>query len=592
MIRVVQGIWILVRLSIRKHPRESLLCLTETAGVVVSLTQPVALTLMASALVSSDTLQAWAGLALLVGQAIASRCLFMVGQTARQNQLARMGYEFTEDVGAMVANLPTLSDLDDPRTRDELRLLKDEQGALGLAINSLLNGVNSLVTGAGVVVVAASADHRMMIVALAGLPATLVVPLLAAWQVKADRQGAAHGRLMEDLGRIALSPRSAGELRVFGLGSGLLDRISHEAQQWLRPRSWLARREAFVTGVLQLVFYIVAGLILLWIAYDTTTGQTSVAAFVLSMLIATQLQSATGELAESIQLLVRTGRAGQRLLWLRNLHSVAQARTGQQIIPRNPTAPVTLTEVGYQYPGATTPALIGVSVSLRPGTVVAIVGDNGAGKSTLANLLAALIQPSTGHITIRNQDLAGLDPQSWRDQSSAAFQDHLRMEFPVLDAVGCGDITHRHDPERVLGALTQAGLRTVVDQLPSGLHTMLGPTWTEGTDLSGGQWQRVAIARGEMRRQPRIRILDEPTANLDAHTEHAIFDSLTTSATTGRQGDTLTVLVTHRFSTVATADKILVLHEGRLIELGNHEQLMALQGHYAELFELQSSGYQ
>ncbi len=120
---------------------------------------------------------------------------------------------------------------------------------------------------------------------------------------------------------------------------------------------------------------------------------------------------------------------------------------------------------------------------------------------------------------------------------------------------------------------------------------MLGPTWTAGIDLSGGQWQRIAIARGEMRHHPRVRILDEPTTNLDAHTEHAIFDSITTSARAGRDTNTVTVLVTHRFSTVAQADTILVLHHGHLIEQGSHNHLITLNGHYAQLYELQAASY-
>lgn len=590
MTRAVRGLWALIAMSMRTHPWQSLVCLSETLGVVVSLAQPVALTLVVSALAAGDAKAAWIGLGLLVAQAVLSRYLFMVGLTARIPQLERMGFEFTEHVGVMVATLPTLRDLDDPATRDELRLLHDEQGSLGLAINTLLNGLNSLVTGGGVVLLAAAADPRMLIVALGGLPATLIVPLLSRWQVRADRQGATHSRLVEDLSRIALSPRAAGELRVFGLGPGLLDRIRDETRLWQQPRQWLAVREGIVTSVLQVVFFTVAGSILVWIAHDTIAGTTSIAAFVLCVLIVTQLQAATGELASSAQLLVRTARAGQRLLWLRTLHADALTNTGHEQ-PGTDPAPLVLTNVGYQYPGASTPALTDINVRLDPGTVVAIVGDNGAGKSTLANLLADLLPPSTGQITVGHQDLAAINPQQWRDQTSAAFQDHLRMEFEFIDTVGCGNLIHRRDQHRVENALERADARSIIDRLPHGLHTMLGTTWTAGTDLSGGQWQRIAIARGEMRHHPRVRILDEPTANLDAHTEHVIFDSITTSARAGRDTKTVTVLITHRFSTVAEADTILVLHHGRLIEQGSHDHLMTLNGHYAQVYELQAASY-
>ncbi|MEQ4209504.1 ABC transporter ATP-binding protein [Actinopolymorpha sp. B9G3] len=195
-------------------------------------------------------------------------------------------------------------------------------------------------------------------------------------------------------------------------------------------------------------------------------------------------------------------------------------------------------------------------------------------------------------MSIDGANLAALDPDRWRQRVSAGFQDHARFEFLAREAVGIGDLTSIDDPRAVAAALDRAGATDVPHTLPAGLDTQLGPNWPGGTDLSGGQWQKIALGRAMMRRHPLLLLLDEPTAALDADTEHRLFERWTSAATQLRH-DTgaITILVSHRFSTVRMADHIIVLDRGRITETDSQDQLLAHGGLYAELFNLQARSY-
>ena len=248
--------------------------------------------------------------------------------------------------------------------------------------------------------------------------------------------------------------------------------------------------------------------------------------------------------------------------------------------------------MSYRYPGRSEPTLREVSVTLPAGSTMAIVGDNGAGKTTLVSLLAGLCRPTAGRILIDDADLADLDPDDWRRRISAGFQDHARFEFSIQRTVGIGLLRDLDDPAASTAALVRAGAADVADSAPAGLATQLGPSWPGGVDLSGGQWQKLAIGRAMMRTDPLLLLLDEPTAAIDAETEHELFARWTAAARATRQrSGAITVLVSHRFSTVRMADLILVLRDGGICERGSHAELMAARGLYAELFELQARAY-
>jgi ATP-binding cassette subfamily B protein len=234
--------------------------------------------------------------------------------------------------------------------------------------------------------------------------------------------------------------------------------------------------------------------------------------------------------------------------------------------------------------------------------VVAIVGENGAGKTTLVKLLAKMYEPTSGRITVDGVDLARIRADEWRTRLAGAFQDFFRFEFRARHTVGVGDVTRLDDELAVVTAIDRAGASDVVVRLTAGLETQLGPTWPDGVEVSFGQWQKLALARGFMRDHPLLLVLDEPTAALDAETEHALFeryaaaaarrDGTGASASNGTEGDgRITVLVSHRFSTVRMADLIVVLDGARVVEVGAHADLMAKGGQYAELYGIQAAAY-
>jgi ATP-binding cassette subfamily B protein len=233
-----------------------------------------------------------------------------------------------------------------------------------------------------------------------------------------------------------------------------------------------------------------------------------------------------------------------------------------------------------------------VSLSLPAGRVVAIVGENGAGKTTMVKLLAKMYEPTKGRILLDDTPLANVSAHEWRGRMAGAFQDFYRFEFRARQTVGVGDLPRLEDERAVMTAVDRAGAGDVVSRLAAGLDTQLGPTWPGGVDVSFGQWQKLALARGFMRDSPLMLALDEPTAALDAETEHALFERYAASArvdtaATGR----ITILVSHRFSTVRMADLIVVLDGARLVETGTHDELMAEGGQYAELYAIQAAAY-
>jgi len=221
------------------------------------------------------------------------------------------------------------------------------------------------------------------------------------------------------------------------------------------------------------------------------------------------------------------------------------------------------------------------------------VGDNGAGKTTLVKLLCRFYDPDEGRILVDGVDLRELDIEAWRARLTMANQDFAKLELLARESVGVGDLPLVDDEAAVAGAVGRAGGTDVVERLEQGLATQLGRQWEGGTDLSTGQWQKLALARGLMRSEPLLQLLDEPTASLDAGTEHALFERLTAAArhAGALQRGTVTVLVSHRFSTVRAADRILVIEGGRLVEDGTHDELVRAGGLYAELYEIQAASY-
>jgi ABC-type multidrug transport system fused ATPase/permease subunit len=285
-------------------------------------------------------------------------------------------------------------------------------------------------------------------------------------------------------------------------------------------------------------------------------------------------------------------RIARRLLWLEDYAARAQVAVADPApVPERLSEGITIRDLVFRYPGSEAPILKGIDVHLPAGKVIALVGENGAGKTTLVKLLGRFYEPDGGCILVDRTDLRRFPIDAWRARLSAAFQDFYRFELRVRETVGVGQVEWMADAARVRDALARAGAEDLPDGLPRGLETQLGRAWEGGLELSGGQWQKLALGRSMMRRQPLLRIFDEPTAALDASTEHSLFERMAAATREGEGTGTVTLLVTHRFSTVRMADLIVVLAGGKVVEVGNHQELIAGGGLYAELYELQARTY-
>jgi ATP-binding cassette subfamily B protein len=376
----------------------------------------------------------------------------------------------------------------------------------------------------------------------------------------------------------------AKEVQLFGLGRFFLDRYQAIYDLLIDEDRKLAIRRTiagYLTGTLgTLVFYGIYA----WIAWAAVGGTITLGDMTLYLAAFRQGQSTLLGVVQA------ASGVGEDRLYLSNLFGFLDAptpaRAGGAVRGPVPGDGIRFEAVGFSYPGAATPALQGVTLHLRPGEKLALVGHNGSGKTTLIKLLTRLYVPTDGRILVDGLDLQAWDTEALRARMGVVLQDFVRYQLTAGDNIGLGDLARRTDEAAQAEAARRGLADEVIAALPQRLGTRLGKWFKDGVELSGGQWQRIALARAFMRDGVDILVLDEPTAAMDAEAEAALFAHIKAAA-----ADRMAILISHRFSTVRLADHIVVLDAGKVVEEGTHEALMERGGRYARLFLLQAEGY-
>lgn len=448
-------------------------------------------------------------------------------------------------------------------------------------------------TGAALVWASSAVLMASVVPVLAVLP-LFALPVLLATRMADRRRGAADERaapptrLAEHLFTLAATAGPGRETRLFGLAGELRRR---HREQWDRGGRDLAvadLRSRVPLALAWLFFVLAYAIAMVLMVRAGLTGHASLGLIVAAVAVSSQLIGQAQALLSLIFWVFESIRATRVLLEV--IEEGAAERTA--VVPSSPapvpsrlTGGIRLEGLGFHYWGRDEPALSDVDLELPAGAVVALVGENGAGKSTLVKLLCGLYRPGPGRILVDGTDLTDFAPEQWRARVTAAFQDPDHLEMSLGDSVGLGRLEDAGDTGRIRAALRTAGGDRLLDALPNGLQTRLGRKSWDGEGLSGGQWQTVANARAAMRQEPLLRILDEPTASLDARAEEWLFQQY---AGLSRRHGGVTVLVTHRLTTAQAADLIVVLDHGRVAETGTHETLSRSGGLYAELFRLQA----
>lgn len=378
---------------------------------------------------------------------------------------------------------------------------------------------------------------------------------------------------------------SAKEVKLFQLGPLLLQRYKDIFDQlYAADRNLTLRRDfwGFVLGLIgTLAFYGAYA----WIVLATIGSRITLGQMTMYLAVFKQAQSSVSSSLSAISGMYEDN------LYLSNLYEYLEQETlqtgGTAQRGPDPSDGLRFENVSFNYPGSEQPALRNVSLHLKPGTSLALVGENGSGKTTLIKLLARLYEPSSGRILLDGLDLREWDEQALRRRIGVIFQDFMRYQMLLGENVGAGDVEHFSDEERWRRAAAKGMAEEFIESMPDGYETQLGRWFKDGRELSGGQWQKVALARAFMRENADILVLDEPTAAMDAQAEADIFEHFRQLA-----ADKISILISHRFSTVRMADHIVVMDGGEIIEQGDHASLLQQGGRYAHLFNLQARGYQ
>ncbi len=529
-------------------------------------------------------------LGLVAALALAQRALGLV----RSLIGARLGI----DINVMILEKALGLDLrhfEDPEFYDQLTRARREASSRPLSVVSeTFQLLQNVITLAGYIVLLVRFSGLAVLgLVVAAIPATVVEMRFSSTAFRLRNWRSPDARRMNYLEYVLANDGHAKEVKLFDLGAVLLARYrdlgetfyAEDKKLAIRRAAWAWALSLLATGAFYGAYVVMAA--------AAATGRLSLGDMVLYIAAFRQGQQAFQSILTAV------GGMYEDNLYMSNLFQFLAIPTGQRPEPpaliagETPAPPskeeagIRFEQVGFRYPGKTTWALRDLNLVIPRGRSLALVGHNGAGKTTFIKLLTRLYEPTEGRILLDGKDLRDWDVDELRHRMGVVFQDFNQYQLTVRENVGFGSVPHREDDARIARAVDHGGATEVVAGLEGGIGTQLGRWFKGGAELSGGQWQKIALSRAFMREEADILILDEPTAALDAEAEHAVFERFRRLAA-GRTA----ILISHRFPTVRMADRIVVIEGGRIMEEGTHDELVALGGRYAHLFALQAKGYQ
>ncbi|MDQ1403644.1 MAG: ATP-binding cassette, subfamily bacterial [Actinomycetota bacterium] len=492
-------------------------------------------------------------------------------------------------VARLQASVATIAHHERPDYLDRLSVLREQVFVLDHMYMSLFSTAGWILRLIVIIGLLMSIHPALALLAFFAIPTVLTSTWRPGVERAAQEQGAQHDRLAKHLFLTATTAPPGKEVRVTGIADRLVTQRREAWEKWYGPVAASRWASAWWHTLAWAIFgggYVGA------VVFVARGMRASPGNVLLVLAAGARLSAYIGATVGEIGFLRGIWLDGsKRLVWLER-YAESVVADEDRPVPDTLTDGIRFEHLSFAYPGTDRLVLDDVDLFLPAGSVVAVVGENGAGKSTLVKLLCKLYEPTSGAILVDGVPLARMPAEEWRTRLAGAFQDFFRFEFEARHSVGVGDVPRIDDEPAVATAVDRAGADDVVQRLEAGLATQLGPTWPEGVEVSFGQWQKLALARGFMRDAPLVLVLDEPTAALDAETEHSLFERYASTSRQGAAEGRITVLVSHRFSTVRMADLIVVLDGSRVVEIGSHADLLGRGGTYAELYGIQASAYQ